>query len=108
MIPSKTDNPLVSAKKVVVKAKVLPTVKVSNTVRIHRAENLPPPAAPIPKAKTRVSKTNVGPDDTAQKANKLVKENVVIRENAAKVKTRLSNEFEKTENTLYCTALEEM
>lgn len=80
---------------------------MSNTIRIHKEKNLLPPAAPILKVKTRVPKTSVGPDDTAHKGNKSLKENV-IRENATKIKTRLSNEFEKTETTLYCTALEEM
>lgn len=67
-------------------------------------ENLAPPPAPISKVQTRASlknNTNV-PNQTAQKPKE------TLKDIAVKKKTRLSNEFEKSGESLYSTALEDM
>ncbi|KAK9736257.1 Cyclin, N-terminal domain [Popillia japonica] len=88
-------------KKVTIHQKTLPTVKT--IVKSKQNENLAPPPAPG-KVQTRASCRNVVPNQTAQKPKDVQKENVTTK----KVKTRLSNEFEKTTESLYSTALEEM
>lgn len=103
-------------KKVTVHQKTLPTLQkpvtqkpLTKTVfKPKQNENLAPPPAPIPKIQTRAStRTSIIPNETAQKPKEATtqKENVAVTK---KVKTRLSNEFEKTEESLYSTALEEM
>lgn len=93
---------LLPVKKVTVQTKTLPSVK---TVLKPKNENLAAPPAPGHKVVTRAAVKNVVvPNQTAQKPKEVLKEN----NNATKVTKRLSNEFEKTEETLYCTALEEM
>lgn len=91
------------AKKVKVQVKVLPAVRT--VTKPSQNENLGPPLAPG-KVQTRSSlKKEHAPNQTAVKAKEAVKENC----NASKIKTkRLSNEFEKTDDSLYCTALEDM
>lgn len=68
-------------------------------------ENLAPPPAPIvDKIQTRASlRYNNVTNETAVKSKDTQRET-----NAIKKKTRLSNEFEKTGESLYSTALEEM
>nr|CAI5837447.1 unnamed protein product [Callosobruchus analis] len=94
---------VINAKKVIVQVKRLPSVKT--VIKPRQNENLPPPAAPVHKIVTRgARKTEVVPDQTALKAPKEASKD---SSNVNKGK-RLSNEFEKTEETLYCTALEEI
>ncbi|KAK4879064.1 hypothetical protein RN001_007210 [Aquatica leii] len=81
-------------KKVTVQTKVLPSVKT--VIKPKHNENLPP-QAPGQKIQTRASLKNVDINSTAQKP---VKE--------AKTKTRLSNEFEKSGDSLYSSALEDI
>ncbi|CAH0557665.1 unnamed protein product [Brassicogethes aeneus] len=89
-------------KKVTVQAKVLASVKT--VVKPRQNENLAPPPAPGNKVITRAAKnTAVAPNQTALKPKEVLKEN----NHAIRVKTRLSNEFEKTEESLYCSALED-
>ncbi|KAL3281837.1 hypothetical protein HHI36_005037 [Cryptolaemus montrouzieri] len=85
--------------KVVVKAKQFPTVKT--VVKPKNDENIVPPDAPGIKTKTRLSLK--APTDT----DTLIKVKEPLKESNVKVKTRLSNEFEKTEESLYTTADEE-
>nr|XP_022913544.1 G2/mitotic-specific cyclin-B3 [Onthophagus taurus] len=94
----------VLAKKVTVKEKVLPSVRT--IVKSRQNENLPPPAAPANKVQTRASLRHVAPapTQTVQKPKENPKDIVV----PTKVKTRLSNEFEKTSESLYCSALEDV
>lgn len=80
-------------------AKVVPSVKT--VVKPKRNENVAP-LAPITRIQTR-GRAKV-PNETVQKPKELVKENITTN----KVKTRLSNEFEKTEESIYSTPLEEM
>lgn len=77
---------------------MLPSVRTLRT-----KTTLLPPAAPAARVQTRASLKATIPNQTAQKPKEAVKENVA----AAKVK-RLSNEFEKSEESLYSTAMEEM
>nr|CAI5822464.1 unnamed protein product [Callosobruchus analis] len=100
---------VINAKKVIVQnlkcitGERLPSVKT--VIKPRQNENLPPPAAPVHKIVTRgARKTEVVPDQTALKAPKEASKD---SSNVNKGK-RLSNEFEKTEETLYCTALEEI
>ncbi|CAH1979792.1 unnamed protein product [Acanthoscelides obtectus] len=94
---------MTNAKKLTVQVKKLPSVKT--VVKPRQNENLPPPAAPVQKIVTRgAQRREVVPDQTALKAPK---ETAKDSSNVNKGK-RLSNEFEKTEETLYCTALEEI
>ncbi|KAF5273558.1 hypothetical protein FQR65_LT04556 [Abscondita terminalis] len=81
-------------KKVTVQAKILSTVKT--VVRPKQNENVPP-QAPVQKIQTRASLKKLDVNGTVQKP---VKE--------AKTKTRLSNEFEKSEDSLYSSALEDI
>lgn len=88
-------------KKVVVQTKLLPSVKT--VVKPKQNENLAPPRAPVQKVQTRSNVRNLGVNHTAIKrkeSNQTVKDN--------KIKTRLSNEFEKTDDSLYSSALEDM
>lgn len=92
-------------KKVTVQSKLLPSVKTVQKLRQN--ENLAPPPAPAPnKIVTRaaVKQTTHCPNQTAVKPKEIVKENGV----GATTKKRLSNEFEKTEESLYSTALEDV
>lgn len=112
-LTNKTDRPAVdtkakgvknvlAAKKVTVQQKVLPSVKTA--VRVRHNENLGPPAAPAAaRVQTRAAARASLPNETAQKPKDNAKETAGI----TKVK-RLSNEFEKTEESLYSTALEDM
>lgn len=88
-------------KKVTVQAKVLPTVKT--VVRPKSNENVAPPAEPVKKPVTRASlRGNLAPPtQTAQKPKEILKTD-------NKVKTRLSNEFDKTDESLYTSALENL
>ncbi|XP_023021366.1 cyclin B3 isoform X2 [Leptinotarsa decemlineata] len=88
-------------KKATVQVRALPSVKTVQKQRQN--ENLPPPQAPGHKIVTRAAVKNVVPNQTAVIPKEVLKET-----NAMKVTKRLSNEFEKTEETLYCTALEEV
>lgn len=96
-----TKNHMV-VKKVTVHQKVLPSVKT--VIKPRQNENLAPPPAPGNKVHTRASCRNVAPNQTAQKPKEVQKETVATK----KVKTRLSNEFEKTHDSLYSTALEDV
>lgn len=106
-------------KKVSVQAKVLPSLKLANlkpiqkkalvkntsvktVVRPSHNENLAPPPAPAlnPVATRIVSKNNT--------VLKPPKESLKDITNVGRIKTRLSNEFEKTEESLYSSALEDM
>ncbi|XP_017767903.1 PREDICTED: G2/mitotic-specific cyclin-B3 [Nicrophorus vespilloides] len=91
------------SKKVLVQARVLPSVRT--VAKPKQNENQVPPAAPAQKILTRASLRSIPapPNQTAQKPKEAVKDVVT-----SKVKTRLSNEFEKTEESLYCTALEDV
>lgn len=88
------------AKKVTVQTKVLPTVK---TVAKPKKENLEPPAEPKKKIVTRQSLRNVAPVQTNVAKPKEDKPNI-----EHKVKTRLSNEFDKSDESLYTSALENL
>lgn len=91
------------SKKVLVQSKVLPSVKT--VVKPKQNENLAPPPAPVHKIVTRAAAVKqVVPNQTAQKPKEGQKDNGV----AAANKKRLSNEFEKTEESLYSSALEEI
>lgn len=94
---------ILTGKKVSVQQKVLPSVRTA--VRVRQNENLAPPPAPAAsKVQTRAAARTSVPNETVQKPKEtVVKESA----NVAKVK-RLSNEFEKSEESLYSTALEEM
>lgn len=88
-------------KKVTVKAKQLPALKT--VTKLKNNENLAPPPAPFVKIKARQPikteiSTAIKPKDPSKDGQK--------EANGAKVK-RLSNEFEKTEESLYTTALED-
>ncbi|XP_028136565.1 G2/mitotic-specific cyclin-B3 isoform X1 [Diabrotica virgifera virgifera] len=96
--PKKTTVPV---KKVTTHLKILPSIKTVHKPKQN--ENLFPPAAPGQKISTRQSKTVI-PNQTAVKPKEVLKEN---NANVNKPGKRLSNEFEKTEDTLYCTALED-
>ncbi|XP_018567373.1 G2/mitotic-specific cyclin-B3 isoform X2 [Anoplophora glabripennis] len=91
-------------KKVTVQVKTLTSVKT--ILKPRQNENLlAPPPAPGHKIVTRATgKTVIVPDQTAQKPKEVLKDST----NANKANKRLSNEFEKTEETLYCTALEDV
>lgn len=98
----KAKNVKTTAKKVTVQQKVLASVKTA--VRVRQNENFAPPIAPAAtRVKTRASTKAILPNETAQKP----KDSVKVTTAVAKVK-RLSNEFEKTEDSLYSTALEDM
>lgn len=91
-------------KKVMVQSKVLPSVKTIGKPKQN--ENVAPPPAPAHKVQTRQTTKVVHPllpNQTAQKPKEVLKEITVN-----KVKTRLSNEFEKTDDSLYSSALEDM
>lgn len=91
-------------KKDTAQPRIIPSVKTA--IKTRQNENLPPPAAPFNRVQTRATaiRTKV-PDETVQKPKEAPKD----ISNAKKVKTRLSNEFEKTdESSLYSSALEEM
>lgn len=97
------------AKKSIVQPRIVPSTKqvasVKTVIKPRQNENLAPPAAPITRIQTRAAAVRSKiPDGTAQKPKEPLKE----ISNTQKVKTRLSNEFEKTEESLYSTALEEM
>lgn len=95
-------NVLTTTKKVTVQQKVLPSVKTA--VRVRPSENLAPPKAPAAtRIQTRAAARASLPNETAQKPKDATKETAV---GVTKVK-RLSNEFEKTEESLYSTALED-
>lgn len=89
-------------KKVTVQAKTLASIKT--ILKPRQNENLAPPPAPGNKIVTRAAGKTVVPNQTALKPKEPLKDST----NANKVNKRLSNEFEKNEETLYCTALEEM
>lgn len=88
------------AKKVTIQTKPGPTVKTVQKPKHN--ENFAPPQAPQQKIQTRATLRNV-PNQTVQKPKKPT--NDVVPTN--KVKTRLSNEFEKTNESLYFSALED-
>ncbi|KAF7267167.1 hypothetical protein GWI33_019574 [Rhynchophorus ferrugineus] len=95
------------AKKVTVQSRVLPSVKTVQKIRQN--ENLAPPPAPGGnKILTRASMKNTVhcPTHTAVKPKEAQKENHLGI--GATTKKRLSNEFEKTEESLYSSALEEI
>ncbi|KAG5891029.1 hypothetical protein JTB14_035221 [Gonioctena quinquepunctata] len=92
---------IAAVKKVTAQIRTLPSVKTVHKPRQN--ENLAPPQAPGHKVVTRAAVKNVVPNQTALKPKEVLKEN-----NTNKVNKRLSNEFEKTEESLYCTALEEI
>lgn len=94
----KLKKPTIVAKKVTVQTKVLPTIK---TVQKPK-ENLQPPAEPKKKVVTRASLRNIAPVQTQTKP----KESHKVE--TSKVKTRLSNEFDKSNESLYTSALENL
>lgn len=76
---------------------------IKNTQKEKQNENLAPPQAPIiSKIQTRLSSRNNAPNQTAQKPKETQKDVAI------KKKTRLSNEFERSGESLYSTALEDM
>ncbi|RZC38936.1 G2/mitotic-specific cyclin-B3 [Asbolus verrucosus] len=92
-------------KKAIVQTKTLPSVKT--VVKPKQNENIAPPHAPCINGNgivTRAAVKNVGTNQTALKPKEPLKEN----SNTNRIKTRLSNEFEKTEESLYSSALEEL
>ncbi|CAH1183322.1 unnamed protein product [Phaedon cochleariae] len=89
-------------KKAIAQIKQLPSVKT--VLKPRQNENLAPPPAPGNKILTRATIKSIIPNQTALKPKEVLKEN----NNANKVNKRLSNEFEKTEETLYSTALEDI
>ncbi|KAJ8946670.1 hypothetical protein NQ318_019984 [Aromia moschata] len=92
----------VAVKKVTVQSKTLASVKT--VLKPRQNENLAPPPAPGNKIVTRAAVKNVVvPNQTAVKPKEVLKDS-----NVNKVNKRLSNEFEKTDESLYCTALEDM
>ncbi|KAK9872228.1 hypothetical protein WA026_017031 [Henosepilachna vigintioctopunctata] len=86
--------------KVVVKTKQLSSIRT--VVKPKNNENIVPPDAPGVKIKTRLSIK--APTDTET----VVKVKEPLKENNGKVKTRLSNEFEKTEESIYSSAVDEL
>lgn len=95
----------VTKKKDEIYTKALPSVKT--VVKPKQNENVQPPAAPGGhKIVTRaaIKHITVVPNQTALRSKEVLKES----NTTAASKKRLSNEFEKTEETLYCSALEEM
>ncbi|CAG9768232.1 unnamed protein product [Ceutorhynchus assimilis] len=102
-------NNVKNVKKITVQAKVLPSIKITSVKTVQKPkqnnENLAPPQAPVlNKITTRASVHNKQvphcPNQTAVKP----KENTGL---GANTKKRLSNEFEKSEESLYASALEE-
>lgn len=90
-------------KKTTVQAKILPSVRT--VIKAKQSENVPPRAPCVKGITTRASVKNIDiTNQTALKAKEPLKENTTIN----RIKTRLSNEFEKTEETLYSSALEEL
>lgn len=95
-----------AARKVTIQAKELPVLKtiVPRTVK-SQTENIPPVPEPVVKKPvTRASlraDTNAIPNVTAQKPKEVLRPE-------SKVKTRLSNEFDKTDESLYTSALENL
>lgn len=89
-------------KKVTVQTRTLASIKT--VLKPRQNENLGLPLAPGNKIVTRAAVKNVVPNQTAQKPKEVLKDS----SNTNKVNKRLSNEFEKTEETLYCTALEDV
>lgn len=94
-----------NVKKLTVQSKVLPTLQM--VTKLKHNENVAPlpPGAPAHKIQTRASLRTIVP--TSNQTILKPKENVKL-EITSRVKTRLSNEFEKTEETLYSSALEEI
>lgn len=91
-------------KKVTVHTKILPGVKT--TVKIKQNENIEPPAEPKKKIVTRASLRNgILP---TQKDSTVSKPKETVKVETTKVKTRLSNEFDKSEESLYTSALENL
>ncbi|KAJ3654629.1 hypothetical protein Zmor_013804 [Zophobas morio] len=89
-------------KKAIVQTKTLPSVKT--VVKTKQNENAPPPC--IKGVVTRAAAVkSVGTNQTAVKPKDPLKE---VLANANRIKTRLSNEFEKTSESLYSSALEEL
>lgn len=90
-------------KKAIVQTKTLPSVKT--VVKPKQNENISIPQAPcINGVVTRAAVKNVTTNQTAVKPKETHKE----ISNVTRIKTRLSNEFEKTEESLYSSALEEL
>ncbi|KAF5302144.1 hypothetical protein FQA39_LY10479 [Lamprigera yunnana] len=87
----------IAIKKITVKSRVLDSVKT--VVKPKQNENVAP-QAPLQRVQTRASLRNIDVNKTAIKHKESMK--------AAKVKTRLSNEFEKSEDSLYSSALEDV
>lgn len=93
-------NKIELAKKVTIHAKVLPTIRTA--IKPKQIDNAVPPE-PKKKIVTRASLRNIViSTQTAAKP----KETHKIETN--KVKTRLSNEFDKSEESLYTSALENL
>lgn len=91
-------------KKVTVQTKELPTVKT--VTKPKQNENLVPPAQPKKKIVTRASLKSIVPiEPHTQTTVTKPKEAHVVEK---KVKTRLSNEFDKTDESLYTSALENL
>ncbi|CAG9862926.1 unnamed protein product [Phyllotreta striolata] len=79
--------------------KTLPSVKT--VARVKQNENIAP-LAPVHKVYSRKPTKIVVPNQTA------IKPKEVLKENNTKCNKRLSNDFEKTEDTLYSSALEDI
>lgn len=90
------------AKKVTVQTKILPMVKTIPKLKPQK-ENIEPPEEPKKKIVTRLSLRNILP---AQTDVAKPKENGIKIE--TRVKTRLSNEFDKSDESLYTSALESL
>lgn len=89
------------AKKVAVHTQVLPAVRTAIKSKLNNNEQ--PPAELTKKIVTRASLRNI--QVATQTVSKL-KETIKVE--TSKVKTRLSNEFDKTEESLYTSALENL
>ncbi|CAH1102807.1 unnamed protein product [Psylliodes chrysocephalus] len=92
------DKKTTAVRKVTTHMKILPSVKTVIRARQNQNEA---PHAPGHKILTRQSIKTVIPNQTA------IKPKEVLKESNNKCNKRLSNEFEKTEDTLYSTALED-
>ena len=89
---------------------MLPSIKTVQ--RPKQSENIAPPLAPAAnKIVTRaaaIKKTVEIPNQTALKPKEPTNKDVSTFPGATTTKRRLSNEFEKTEESLYSSALEDM
>lgn len=94
------------AKKVTIQAKELPVLKSIAPRTVKNAENIPP--APEPLVKKPVTRASLRSENSSISNLTAQKPKEVLRPES-KVKTRLSNEFDKTDDeSLYTSALENL